>query len=234
MTSIYHHPLDNLSTLNIQAQEAQIVTWQGRKPLKLSNGLAVLPFSGSQYKAEVLIGAESGCYPGIAFHIQDEHNYELVYAQPHTSGQWDAVQYDPVFNGSNTWQLYHGNLYQAAADIPTQQWFKFQIEVDVSTLRVSINDRPQLVVSQLSHPCSSGNIGLWTFLPAFFSDFKVSPIEENLPAVQKETPPDKAIPFWFLEDFGEVQCEPNGILNLNRYLPFSTGKAHLSRKFVLA
>jgi hypothetical protein len=36
---------------------------------------------------------------------------------------------------------------------------------------------------------------------------------------------------WYLEDYGMVTCEPNGVVNLNRYLPTSIEKARLIRKF---
>jgi len=47
----------------------------------------------------VLIGADEPAYPGIAFRVADVLNFELAYAVPHVSGQWDALQYDPVFHG---------------------------------------------------------------------------------------------------------------------------------------
>ena len=102
---------------------AEAVTWQGHPALRL-DGLAVLP--GVQLRSgrlEVWIGAEGACYPGLVFRQQDAGNYELAYAQPHTSGLWDTLQYDPVINATNTWQLYHGPAYQQLAEVPTGRWF---------------------------------------------------------------------------------------------------------------
>jgi hypothetical protein len=36
---------------------------------------------------------------------------------------------------------------------------------------------------------------------------------------------------WFIEGYGLVACEPNGALNLNRYLPVSMERARLVRRF---
>jgi len=36
---------------------------------------------------------------------------------------------------------------------------------------------------------------------------------------------------WFVEGYGVVACEPNGVLNLNRYLPVSIGQVRLVRRF---
>jgi len=75
----------------------------------------------------VEIFAEAPCYPGIAFRVKDPGDLELAYVVPHASGQWDAIQYDPVFNGSNTWQVYHGPPYQAAATVPTGEWLTLRV-----------------------------------------------------------------------------------------------------------
>ena len=110
----------------------EIITWQGREGLRLSGQgacLALLPeLSLAQGRIEVDIGAEGPAYAGIVFRAFDTHNYELAYAQPHTSGKWDALQYDPVFHGSNTWQLYHGPGAQQVAQVPTGRWFRLSAE----------------------------------------------------------------------------------------------------------
>lgn len=116
MTTLYEKPLIDLSDLEIRAEQAEVVTWQGREALRLENGLALVPGHRiADGSIEVLIGADGPAYPGIAFRAADVLNFELAYAVPHVSGQWDALQYDPVFHGSNTWQVYHGPSYQRAA-----------------------------------------------------------------------------------------------------------------------
>jgi hypothetical protein len=40
-----------------------------------------------------------------------------------------------------------------------------------------------------------------------------------------------AVQAWFVEGYGVVTCEPNGVLNLNRYLPISLEEVRLIRRF---
>jgi len=129
MTTLYESALTDLEGLDVQASVAEVVTWRGRRALKL-NGLALVRgLQASDATIEVQVCAEEAAYPGIAFRVGDALNYELAYAPPHTSGLWDALQYDPVFHGSNTWQLYHGEGYQRTATVPLGKWFHLRVDV---------------------------------------------------------------------------------------------------------
>jgi len=116
--------LTSLYDLEVHAAQAELVTWGGREVLRLENGLALAP--GDRVKdasIEVLIGTDGPAYPGVSFRVADAQNFELAYAVPHASGGWDTLQYDPVFHGLNSWQLYHGPGYQREAQVPTGRWF---------------------------------------------------------------------------------------------------------------
>jgi hypothetical protein len=181
---------------------------------------------------EVSIGAEGPAYPGVAFRVQDQANYELVYAVPHCSGLWDAVQYDPVFHGSNTWQLYHGPSYQGEATVPTGEWFRLRVDVEGDRASFTVGDQPPLFVGRLARGQKDGLVGVWTFRPAYFTDLRVWE-SGGLPEWEWYAPaaPEGVIDEWFVEGFGVVRCEPGGIVNLNRYLPISTEEATLTRQF---
>jgi hypothetical protein len=230
------HALTTLSDLNIRAARAEIVTWQGRAALRLEDGLALLPARPTlDASVAVWVGADGPAYPGVAFRLADLLNFELAYAVPHVSGQWDALQYDPVFHGSNTWQLYHGPGYQSAAQLPLGGWFRLKVDYCGARATVAVDDQPPLVVERLAHPAAAGRIGLWTFRPAYFCDLRVSPCDElALPPGEMPTPAGATVGAWFAEGFGVVTCEPNGVLNLNRYLPASIGAVRLARRFELA
>ncbi len=130
ITPAYENDLTHLDELDVHASAAEVVAWNGRRALRLTNGLVMMPgLEVADGSVEVQIGAEGPAYPGIAFRIGDTLNYELAYAQPHTSGLWDALQYDPVFHGSNTWQLYHGRAYQKRVVVPTGEWFGLRVDV---------------------------------------------------------------------------------------------------------
>jgi hypothetical protein len=230
MTLVYANDLSELRDLVLCHGEAESVEWQGRRALKL-NGLVLLPdLALAEGHVEVQIGAEGAAYPGIAYRVADKSNYELAYAQPHTSGLWDAIQYDPVFHASNTWQLYHGDAYQRTAQVPTGEWFTFAVDFKDRWARIRVGDQPPLVVFPLAQQLASGLIGLWTFLPAYFCDLRITPLADEMPPTAVARPIDPGnIDAWFVEGFGAIGCEPTGILNLNRHLPASLGKVHLSR-----
>lgn len=233
MATLFAHPLTELAGLEIRAEKAEVVTWQGREALRLEDGLALVPgLPAVDASIEVLIGTEGPAYPGIAFRVADVLNYELAYAVPHVSGQWDALQYDPVFHGSNTWQVYHGSAYQGVAQVPAGRWFRLRVHYCGRRAATWVDGQPPLVVERLAHPAAAGLFGLWTYRPAFFCDLRVSSCDElKAPPGQTPSAPEGAVDAWFLEGYGVVTCEPNGVANLNRCLPVSAAEVRLTRRF---
>lgn len=233
MALLYEDDLTDSQRLSVRASEAEVVTWQGRRALRLVDGLAFLPgLVVRDASIEVSMGAEGPAYPGVAFRVQDAANFELVYAVPHCSGLWDAVQYDPVFHGSNTWQLYHGPSYQSEATVPTGEWFRLRVDIRGERASFTVGDQPPLWVGLLARGQRDGLVGLWTFRPAYFTDLRVSECR-GLPETEWRTPAalEGLIDEWFVEGFGVVRCEPSGILNLNRHLPISVREVTLTRQF---
>lgn len=226
----------DLHELQIDAQNHAHTTWQGTPALYLENGLATVPnIELDNSEIEVLIAAEGPAYPGIVFRQADNHNYELAYAVPHCSGLSDAIQYDPVFNGSNTWQLYYGDSYQGIADVPMNSWFTFKVAFLNRRSVISVGDQSPLVVEKLVHPFRAGQFGLWTFQPAYFSDLQIRSIDIlDQPAGQPAHAPEGAVDAWHVKGCGVVHCEPNGVLNLNRLFPPSIEEVHLVRSFELS
>ncbi len=230
---LYENSLTDLGDLLVHASDAEVISWKGRKALRLVDGLAVIPdLEVSDVSVEVQIGADGPAYPGIAFRLSDVMNYELVYAPPHCSGLWDALQYDPIFHGSNSWQLYHGRPYQKEATVPMEEWFRLRVDVKGDQAAFTAGDQRPLVVGRLAHRGKTGLVGIWTFRPAYFCDFRVSRCEK-LPESECHDPvePKGVVSEWFLEGFGTVKCEPSGILNLNRYLHISRQEVRLTRQF---
>ncbi len=233
MSTVLQDPLTNLSNLEIHAAQAEVVTWQGREALRLEDGLALIPGQRmANASIEVLTGAEGPAYPGVAFRVADVLNFELAYAPPHTSGEWDAIQYDPVFHASNTWQVYHGPGCQRATQMPTGRWFRLRVDFCGQRAAVSVDGQPPLVVERLAHPVAEGLFGLWTFRPAYFCDLRVSACDElDVPRGETPSVAEGAVEAWFVQGYGVAACEPNGVLNLNRYLPSALGEARLTRRF---
>ena len=233
MALLYEDDLTEVGTLSVHASEAKSVDWHGRKALKLVDGLALVPgLEARDVSIEVSIGAEGPAYAGVIFRAADVSNFELVYAVPHVSGLWDAVQYDPIFHRSNTWQLYHGPSYQTEAVVPTDEWFRLRVEAKGHRAVFTVGEQPPLVVGRLAHEERTGLAGIWTFKPAYFSGLRISECVE-FPKCRWRPPesPEGAIDEWFAKGFGVVQCEPGGILNLNRHFPVSVEEVVLNRRF---
>jgi hypothetical protein len=233
MSTLLENALTALCDLEIRAAQAEAVTWQGREALRLENGLALIPgHRAMDASIEVLIGTDEPAYPGIAFRVADVLNFELAYAVPHVSGQWDALQYDPVFHGSNTWQVYHGPSYQRATQVPTGRWFRLKVDFRGVRAAVAVDGQPPLAVERLAHPTTAGLLGLWTYRPAYFCDLRASTYDGlDIPQGEMSSAAAGTVEAWFVEGYGVVTCEPNGVVNLNRYLPISLGQVRLIRRF---
>lgn len=234
----YERAVPNPKELFLRDPAAEIAVWHGQEVLRLSGqgaSLALIPeLCLSQGKIEVDIEAEGAAYAGIAFRALDTYNYELAYIQPHTSGCWDALQYDPVFHGSNTWQVYYGAGAQQMAQVPPQTWIRLKVEFKGQQALVQAGEQPPLLVSRLAHPHQSGLVGIWTYLPAHFANLRVWDdlpdwTHLNFPALPGENTCG-LLDAWFLDGFGKVNCEPGGILNLNRYLPVTVKEVRLIRQ----
>lgn len=123
------------------------------KDLEIENGVLEVDFALAGDRA----------YPGIAFRMQSESDYERVYLRPHRAGLYpDAVQYAPVFHHGAPWQLYHGEGCTAGSVFPRDRWFTVRIEFAGSQARVFIDDEqaPTLEVTRLAHAPHGGGIGL--------------------------------------------------------------------------
>lgn len=244
MGVVQRFDLTRLDDLDVQSQTARAVAWQGRPALYMEDGLVLLTgVTLGDGSVELDLGTPGGgAYPGIAFRVQDARNYELAYPQPHTSGGWDALQYDPVFRGSNTWQIYNGPRYQAQADIPSGEWFTLRI--DIVGQRAAVRLRPpggafasesQLTVANLMHRQAEGRLGIWAYLPAYFAEMRVGPPDRGVVCgvvTGAREPAPETITEWILEGYGPIQAEENGAINLNRYLDQVAGtEAVLTHEF---
>ncbi len=235
MTIIYTNALNSLDGLVVHGPQAEIAEWQGRPMLKLNGLVSVPQLALEKGSLSVWIAAPGPTYAGGVFRLVDAGDFELAYVQPHTSGKWDALQYDPVFNGSNTWQIYYGQGFQQNAEIPAGGWFRLQLDFNESQAVLRVNDQPALWVPHLAHETRSGAVGLWCYLPAYFCDLQVNdrPVDFSETPLQArlKKPEAGAILEWLAAGHGVVTCEAHGILNLNRYFQPSAGPVQLERWF---
>jgi len=101
-------------------------------------------------------------FPGLGFRMQDLSNFENFYVRPHQSGNPDATQYTPVFNGQAAWQLYYGDGYSKAFTFSFNAWHHIKIDVHGLQAEIYIDDMqtPLYKVSELKREWKGGNIAL--------------------------------------------------------------------------
>lgn len=230
--------------------DAQFTTenYMGVESLQITNGLISLS------DVELLDGTievdvnfpNARFFPSVLFRMQDPQNSENFYIRPHQSGNPDAAQYTPVFNGVSGWQLYHGEGYSQATELEPDLWHHIKINILGDEADIYFNDMetPLLKVTDLKREPRAGKIALSTGAPVHFANFKYSlakPTLVNRETTQMETPPG-LITEWNISNvvqddvyrdkpeinaqnlfWRSFQTEPSGTINLARFGQRSEG-----------
>jgi len=104
-------------------------------------------------------------FAGVAFRMRSSGNYEIVYFRPSDDGtRWAAMQYQPVFDGETTWQLYHGAGYEGS--VPASLGGKdLHVRILLSGARADVllgdDTIPALRVPRLLPASGEGEVGFW-------------------------------------------------------------------------
>lgn len=219
-------------------------TYMGRQSIFLYQGFAFLKgelFTDGIIEVDLNVHGNRG-FAGIVFRSKNKENHELVYLRCHLSNATDAIQYAPRFNGIMGWQLYSNEGYIAKTEIPYNRWIHLKLEIKGKKAFFFVNDSevPDLIITDLKHDISEGEIGLWALNgPGHFSNFsylKKQPVEvENekskptshhfianwkLSSVFKEGDLDPSrINDRFIKNvkWMDVKTEPNGLLDISKY-----------------
>jgi hypothetical protein len=117
---------------------------------------------------EFELAPAAGGFAGIAFRMQSSADYEIVYFRWSSDGRWVGVQYQPVYEGETTWQLYPGTGYEA--DLPPRVytrrggWMPVRLVIAGSRADVFVGDsaEPVLHVEELKRPRARGAIAIWS------------------------------------------------------------------------
>ncbi|HEY7024786.1 MAG TPA: hypothetical protein VH371_07495 [Candidatus Limnocylindrales bacterium] len=178
-------------------------------------------------------------FPGLTWRMNGD-NYESFFVRPHQSGNPDAVQYTPVFNGVSAWQLYHGSGFWNEVNIPSERWFTLRVAFagDRGEAYVENMEEPALVFSRLRMPAVGGSIGLQpggrgVSFARFAYDATAPKLRGASPPVQEPEP--GVIPGWMVSNIVHegvppaaartwtyLESEPNGLANLSRVRPLGT------------
>ena len=226
--------------------QAQQMNYLGRESLYLAQGIAILKdaqFENGTIEVDIATPGFRG-FAGIIFRYQSRKEYELFYLRPHKSRLADALQYTPLLNGLSAWQLYSGEGFTAAAEIPTNRWvhLKMVIHGDQAEVYLDGATEPSLQVEDLKGRAAGGAIGLWGFRGAVhFANFRYTAATRGVADVP-QTPVKVApgiIQRWLLSPsfvWGEalpealptaaemrdlawmpIESESSGIVNVSRF-----------------
>ncbi|MCP4544954.1 MAG: hypothetical protein GY835_00655 [bacterium] len=169
---------------DMSTTQHRMESWLGRESLFLEGGTAWLKdvdFTDGVFEFDISCSGPRG-FNGLVFRYQDEINYEHFYFRPHQSGNPDATQYTPVFNGVSGWQLYHGEGFSTAVEVARDRWQHVKIAVagDQAELYLDRADEPFMFIADLKRATRAGRIGVHVnpgFSPAHFTDFRVISLE---------------------------------------------------------
>jgi len=173
----------------------------------------------------------------------DGDNHEHFYVRPHQTGEPDANQYTPVFNGVSAWQLYHGAGYGVPLEYPYDEWVHIKVVFTGGQGEVYINsEEPILFMPDLKREVVPGLVGLTaSFAPAYFANFqyeKDDDVRLQGEPDEVEPPPGGIIGAWMVSntvseaalsdgseipddmvadlDWSPLASEANGVTNLAR------------------
>ncbi len=184
------------------------------------------------------------CFAGLNFRIQSPDNMEHFYLRPHKTNLPDALQYTPVFKTMSSWQLYSGEGFTAAVNIPYDKWIHVKLEVSGTQARIFLDnsEKPAIEIHNLKHGNKKGSIGL--FGPAnglaHFANFKYK--SDN--SLVFKAPPKSYMPIGTITDWQlsqkfmfssieidkytddqklpplkwrKIKCDPTGLVDIARY-----------------
>lgn len=176
-------PLNN-NTLNTSNATVRYESYMGKESMLLETGYVFTKdITLQDGTIEVNINFPSArFFPSFLFRVQDENNYESFYVRPHQSGNPDATQYTPVFNGFAGWQLYHGEGYGTAVVLEPDTWHHIKINIlgDQADIYYDDMETPLIKVTDLKHDTRSGGLGFSAGVPVHFADLKYSKVKPTL------------------------------------------------------
>jgi hypothetical protein len=224
---------------DILDREGRLMRYLGRQSLFLDRGIALMPdvlFADGTIEFDVAVHGQFG-FAGVLFRAASADDYELIYVRTHRSRQWDALQYTPINRGQESWQIYAGAGYNAAAELPANRWVHVRIVVDGYSAQVFVDGAatPQLSIRDLKRDWRPGRVGLWGRSGAAnFSNVKVTPADRQRPTRSSAAAEPGIISRWLISqslpattvDFSSVpvgltydpvNAEASGLVNIAQH-----------------
>jgi hypothetical protein len=179
----------------VEAEEHRLERHRGRDSLFLRDGLATIAdaaFTNGVIDFDVCFPRDRA-FVGATWRALDQESWEWFFLRPHQSGNPDATQYTPVFNGVSGWQLYHGERYTAPLELRFDEWMHVRIVVLDELAEIYLDDltTPAQLVDGLKREVAAGGVGLSASGPgAWFADFAYAATDDV--AIQGQARPTSA------------------------------------------
>jgi len=173
----------NNDNFTLEGEKSEFIHYKGKTSLLLNDASATLngiSFINGVIEYDVAF-TEQRNFVGIKFRQQDSENAEEFYIRPHQSGNPDANQYTPVFNGLAAWQLYHHG-FAGKVSYNFDGWNHIKIVVADKQGEVYINDmhKPAFTIKEFLRPSTTGSIS--------FSSAMADAYIANISIVKNEQP----------------------------------------------
>ncbi|MFK7920820.1 MAG: serine hydrolase [Bacteroidia bacterium] len=236
----------------------ELGTFNGRDCL-YSEGNTEAIVKGKTFKNMIIefdISMERGyAFAGLKFRQKDNDNYESLILRSIESGNDHAMQYNPVFNGSECWQLYYGNNYSRMAFFRDGEWMHVKLAIYDDRMEVLIDDMDKLTLNvyDLKHAIEPGTVALWSDMPVYFANFRIKEIESydfSQDDQPKPEPPVGTITQWKVsepftagkeniinyissQDWTLQSCESNGLVNFARIHTFTNSQNTVLAKCII-
>jgi len=161
--------LDRWDTITMNRDDSSGVKlglgmYKGKECLILESGLIILKdvaLRDGSVEADLSFPQQRS-FPGFSVRMTDINNFESFYLRPHQSGNPDATQYTPEFNGQTGFQLYYGEGYDGAYAFRFDEWHHIKIELHGLQAEFYIDGTPVIKVKELLTGWRSGKIAIGT------------------------------------------------------------------------
>ncbi len=134
---------------------------------------AIALVSGIAYRPDVqlldgelrfVLAPPAGQFAGVAFRMASAADYEILYFRSSTDcGCWIDMQYQPVFQGETTWQLYNDSTYTAVVPRSHRRG-DLAVRIALAGSRADVylgaDKRPVLRTRLVREPIAGG-VGFW-------------------------------------------------------------------------
>ncbi len=215
----------------------ELVDYRGQTALKIDDGKAGLPdvkFLNGLIEFDIAFDEGRG-FKGVRFRCQDDNNSEEYYLRPHQSGNPDAMQYTPVFNGFAGWQLYHGENHSNTHRFRFDEWMHVRLAIFGDQMEIFIDNMsvPILYVFDLKHDALPGFVEVYSSNTVYFANFQYTPLNSYNFVSSTKTPPaiePGTVASWEVSNAFEAAALGQGF-TLPKALPQSLKWQQLSSEF---